>query len=144
SDVPCDDTVACPDGTTCCKDGKGGWGCCPFPEATCCEDGENCCPKGYVCRDQWCEKSSGIKLDSGKRETLLPQDQKNIDCGEGFRCRDTETCCRMSESSWGCCPFLKAVCCSDMQRCCPAGYTCDKSGSCTPVMGFNWDIFSKK
>ncbi|KAI5097065.1 granulin-a isoform X1 [Silurus meridionalis] len=107
SDVSCDDTVACPDGTTCCKDVKGGWGCCPFPEATCCEDGENCCPKGYVCRDQWCEKSSRIKFDSGKREMLSPQVQKNIDCGEGFRCRDTETCCRMSESSWGCCPFLK-------------------------------------
>ncbi|KAI5611196.1 granulin-a isoform 2 precursor, partial [Silurus asotus] len=32
SDVPCDDTVGCPDGTTCCKNTKGGWGCCPLPQ----------------------------------------------------------------------------------------------------------------
>ncbi|KAI5097031.1 granulin-a isoform 2 precursor, partial [Silurus meridionalis] len=49
SDVPCDDTVACPDGTTCCKDGKGGFGCCPFPQAVCCEDFIHCCPHGKKC-----------------------------------------------------------------------------------------------
>uniref|UniRef100_A0A671SB45 Granulins domain-containing protein n=1 Tax=Sinocyclocheilus anshuiensis TaxID=1608454 RepID=A0A671SB45_9TELE len=32
SDVPCDDTAACPDGTTCCKTKEGGWACCPLPE----------------------------------------------------------------------------------------------------------------
>uniref|UniRef100_A0A671SA38 Granulins domain-containing protein n=1 Tax=Sinocyclocheilus anshuiensis TaxID=1608454 RepID=A0A671SA38_9TELE len=32
SDVPCNDTAACPDGTTCCKTKEGGWACCPLPE----------------------------------------------------------------------------------------------------------------
>lgn len=32
NDVPCNDTAACPDGTTCCKTKEGGWACCPLPE----------------------------------------------------------------------------------------------------------------
>uniref|UniRef100_A0A673N7S4 Granulins domain-containing protein n=1 Tax=Sinocyclocheilus rhinocerous TaxID=307959 RepID=A0A673N7S4_9TELE len=32
SDVPCNDTAACPDGTTCCKTKEGGWACCPLPQ----------------------------------------------------------------------------------------------------------------
>ncbi len=32
SDVPCDSTAACPDGSTCCKTKEGGWACCPLPQ----------------------------------------------------------------------------------------------------------------
>ncbi len=32
SDVPCDSTTACPDGSTCCKTKEGGWACCPLPQ----------------------------------------------------------------------------------------------------------------
>ncbi|GAA6072609.1 granulin a isoform X1, partial [Tachysurus ichikawai] len=93
------------------------------------------------CRDQWCEKSSRIKYDF---VPLSSQIQNDIDCGGGFSCKDTETCCRISESSWGCCPLTKAVCCSDMQHCCPAGYTCDVSGSCIQATGFDWEMFFSK
>uniref|UniRef100_A0A4W4EJM3 Granulins domain-containing protein n=1 Tax=Electrophorus electricus TaxID=8005 RepID=A0A4W4EJM3_ELEEL len=34
SDVPCNDTVACLDGTTCCKTAQGDWACCPIPKVT--------------------------------------------------------------------------------------------------------------
>ncbi|TSQ23976.1 Granulin [Bagarius yarrelli] len=131
----------CPDHTTCCFMQKSQkWGCCPLDQATCCTDGENCCPKGYTCRDKWCVKTSWIKYD-----TVMQGVQTDLDCGGGFSCKDTETCCRASASSWGCCPFPKAVCCSDMQHCCPDGYTCDQSGSCTPALGFDWEmLFSKK
>ncbi|MCJ8738984.1 hypothetical protein PDJAM_G00042020 [Pangasius djambal] len=144
--VQCDPHVSCPDHTTCCFMQKSQkWGCCPLAQATCCVDGDNCCPKGYTCHDQWCVKSSWMKFHSvpstSVGDTAMPQIQTDIDCGGGFSCKDTETCCRMSESSWGCCPYPKAVCCSDMQHCCPAGYTCDESGSCTPALGFNWDVF---
>lgn len=30
--VPCNDTVACASGTTCCKTDEGTWACCPLPE----------------------------------------------------------------------------------------------------------------
>uniref|UniRef100_A0A8C1ZAS6 Granulins domain-containing protein n=1 Tax=Cyprinus carpio TaxID=7962 RepID=A0A8C1ZAS6_CYPCA len=32
SDVPCDSTKSCPDGSTCCKTQEGGWACCPLPQ----------------------------------------------------------------------------------------------------------------
>uniref|UniRef100_A0AAY5EDR9 Granulins domain-containing protein n=1 Tax=Electrophorus electricus TaxID=8005 RepID=A0AAY5EDR9_ELEEL len=34
SDVPCNDTVACLDGSTCCKTAQGDWACCPIPKVT--------------------------------------------------------------------------------------------------------------
>ncbi|GAA6229846.1 granulins-like [Lates japonicus] len=49
NNVPCDDTVACEDGTTCCKTAEGKWACCPLPEAVCCDDHEHCCPSGTTC-----------------------------------------------------------------------------------------------
>ncbi|XP_053474226.1 granulin a [Ictalurus furcatus] len=144
--VKCDPHMSCPDHTTCCFMKKSQkWGCCPLDQATCCADGENCCPKGYTCRDQQCVKSSWIKFDSvsfaSVWDTANPQIHTDIDCGGGFTCKDSETCCRMSASSWGCCPLPKAVCCSDMLHCCPAGYICDESGSCTSAMGFYPDVF---
>ncbi|XP_058268606.1 granulin a [Hemibagrus wyckioides] len=147
--VKCDPEKSCPDHTTCCFMTKSKkWGCCPLDQATCCADGENCCPKGYTCRDQFCEKNSGIKHKSVSTssvwDTTTPQVQTDIDCGGGFSCKDTETCCKISETTWGCCPYTQAVCCSDMQHCCPAGYTCDESGSCFQAMGFDWEMFFSK
>ncbi|XP_047656896.1 granulin a isoform X15 [Tachysurus fulvidraco] len=141
NEVTCDPHVSCPPHTTCCfmKMSKK-WGCCPLDQATCCDDGENCCPKGYTCRNQWCEKSSRTKYDS---VPLSSQIQNDIDCGGGFSCKDTETCCKISESSWGCCPFTEAVCCSDMEHCCPTGYTCE-TGSCVQATGFKWEMFFSK
>ncbi|KAK5610595.1 hypothetical protein CRENBAI_002714 [Crenichthys baileyi] len=60
-DVPCDNTTACPDGSTCCKTKEGGWGCCPLPKAVCCDDHEHCCPEGTTCdpTSSQCLKASG-------------------------------------------------------------------------------------
>ncbi|XP_060758213.1 granulin a isoform X3 [Neoarius graeffei] len=147
-EVKCDHYTSCPEYTTCCfmhKNQK--WGCCPLDQATCCADGENCCPKGYFCRDQWCEKSSWINSNSvslaSVRDTIMSQIH-TINCGGGISCSDLETCCRTSVTAWACCPFPKAVCCSDMQHCCPMGYTCAQSGYCTRAMGFSWDMFFSK
>lgn len=30
--IPCNDSVACADGSTCCKTLKGDWACCPLPQ----------------------------------------------------------------------------------------------------------------
>ncbi|MEQ2294645.1 hypothetical protein AMECASPLE_006024 [Ameca splendens] len=60
-DVPCDDTTACPDDTTCCKTKEGGWACCPLPKAVCCDDHEHCCPEGTTCDPTYskCLNASG-------------------------------------------------------------------------------------
>jgi len=39
-------------------------------------------------------------------------------------CQSGETCCNAGGGNWGCCPMPNAVCCSDMQHCCPSGRTC--------------------
>lgn len=46
-------------------------------------------------------------------------------CGDDSYCRDSETCCKMIDDSWGCCPYAQGVCCSDRLSCCPNGYSCD-------------------
>nr|XP_023691517.1 granulins-like isoform X1 [Paramormyrops kingsleyae] len=136
--VPCDDTSACPDDTTCCKTTTGKWGCCPMPEAICCEDQQHCCPKGYVCdmlvqtcrksgspSSPWQQKKPALKemptdLVSGSSESFRHK------CGPYSSCPKDTTCCYMNKTSkWGCCPLPKAVCCEDGEHCCPSGYKCN-------------------
>ncbi|KAI4877940.1 hypothetical protein NFI96_012370 [Prochilodus magdalenae] len=205
-DVRCDDKTSCPDGTTCCFiPHVRKWGCCPLPNAVCCQDGAHCCPAQYKCdptqtscikddvvipwytkvpaessldkspeqqilfytsasccsdREHCCPKGYSCDEDSGscvktiilQLETVpltpIKQLHNDIQCGGGFTCKDTETCCKTSETSWGCCPIAQAVCCSDMQHCCAPGYTCLEGGVCTQTTGFNWDhwqvFFSRK
>ncbi|KAL7850126.1 hypothetical protein SRHO_G00194750 [Serrasalmus rhombeus] len=149
SAVRCDSQTSCPIGATCCRLGTGKWGCCPLPEATCCPDREHCCPKGYMCDEdsRSCVKTILLQVETVPL-THIRHLHKDIQCGGGFTCKDTETCCKTSRSTWGCCPFAKAVCCSDMKHCCPAGYTCGEGGVCTQTTGFNWDnwqvFFSRK
>lgn len=54
NNVMCDQTSACPSGSTCCcLSGESPcpqYGCCPMPEATCCNDHKHCCPSAHpVC-----------------------------------------------------------------------------------------------
>jgi len=50
----------------------------------------------------------------------------NVICPDGLsRCDEKETCCKLSNGDWGCCPLPKAVCCSDGVHCCPHGYKCE-------------------
>nr|XP_055050054.1 granulin a isoform X2 [Misgurnus anguillicaudatus] len=130
SDVPCDDTVACPDGSTCCKTKEGEWACCPLPEAVCCEDFVHCCPHGQKCNlaAQSCDDPSGSvpwfeKLPTRPREGL--GSHENMSCDSSHSCPESNTCCKNIDGDWNCCPMPEAVCCKDGDHCCPAGYECD-------------------
>ena len=49
------------------------------------------------------------------------------------QCLDGQTCCQISETDYGCCPFAQAVCCKDMAHCCPHNTLCDlKLDTCRP------------
>mmetsp|Transcript_8797 Transcript_8797/g.9775 ORF Transcript_8797/g.9775 Transcript_8797/m.9775 type:complete len:98 (+) Transcript_8797:1-294(+) len=52
-------------------------------------------------------------------------------CPDGTSC--SYTCCLIGNGQYGCCPYVQAICCSDGQHCCPAGYTCDlTTKDCVP------------
>lgn len=54
----------------------------------------------------------------------FPQD---VECPNGGYCESYETCCKNGPTSYGCCPYSYATCCSDEKHCCRAGYTCSYS-----------------
>nr|XP_024655454.1 kielin/chordin-like protein isoform X3 [Maylandia zebra] len=128
-DVPCDDTSACPDGTTCCKTKEGGWACCPMPEAVCCDDFIHCCPKGKKCNleAQTCEDGLISVPWAKKVPAIIKQkvEVKDVPCDDTSACPDGTTCCKTQEGGWACCPLPEAVCCDDHKHCCPSGTTCD-------------------
>ncbi|XP_029013949.1 granulin a [Betta splendens] len=136
----------CPKDTTCCRLKSGEWGCCPMQNAVCCPDQEHCCPKGYTCNmaSKSCQKLHVETLLL--TPVLLPKQQhqpspvksKDVPCDDKTKCRDGQTCCRVSATKWGCCPLPNAVCCSDMKHCCEAGYTCTDTGDCIKNTRFNW------
>ena len=134
-------TYTCPDGEICCETAFG-----------------RCCPSDQICNIAagYCEKSS---LDCDKETGNCPDraivktidspdlmkaheitveyidivknDVKNVICPGGkYMCPDGNTCCPNSSGTYGCCPFPSAVCCSDLTRCCPSGYTCTSDGYC--------------
>lgn len=49
---------------------------------------------------------------------------KNIECDKNISCMDSQTCCKISDGNFSCCPSKDAVCCSDGTSCCPKGYEC--------------------
>ncbi|XP_067238020.1 granulin a isoform X2 [Chanodichthys erythropterus] len=145
SDVPCNDTAACPDGSTCCKT-KGGWACCPLPEAVCCADFIHCCPHGKICNDTagscddpsgstpWLEKLPVQKISSQK--VAVTQVSSDVRCDDTAACPDGSTCCKTKEGGWACCPLPEAVCCDDFIHCCPHDTTCNvAAGSCDDPSG---------
>lgn len=149
SSVQCDDQSQCPEHTTCCQLATGQWGCCPLEHAVCCPDKEHCCPQGYTCNmaANSCQKPISLLLDTiPLTPVFLPLNEpehKDVKCDEQTSCPDGQTCCKISATEWGCCPFPNAVCCSDMLHCCPAGYTCDGSGQCSqkPAHWYSWNVF---
>ncbi|XP_022602730.1 granulins-like [Seriola dumerili] len=48
----------------------------------------------------------------------------SIICPDGHVCSDDSTCC-MTKYGYSCCPYPKAVCCSDLAHCCPSGFRCN-------------------
>nr|XP_043906826.1 granulin a isoform X1 [Solea senegalensis] len=129
NDVPCNDTVACEDGTTCCKTKDGGWACCPLPEAVCCDDFIHCCPKGSTCDlpAQSCDEGTRSVPWLEKKPAQARQRVKveDVPCDSAISCPDNTTCCKTKEGGWACCPMPEAVCCDDFIHCCPKGSTCD-------------------
>ncbi|XP_048059690.1 granulin a isoform X7 [Megalobrama amblycephala] len=143
SNVPCDDTTYCPDGSTCCKTKEGGWACCPLPEAVCCEDFIHCCPHGTTCNDAAgsCDDPSGStpwfeKLPVQRQNVAVTQVSSDVPCDDTKSCPDGSTCCKTKDGGWACCPLPEAVCCDDFIHCCPHGTTCNvAAGSCDDPSG---------
>uniref|UniRef100_A0A3Q3B2D5 Granulins domain-containing protein n=1 Tax=Kryptolebias marmoratus TaxID=37003 RepID=A0A3Q3B2D5_KRYMA len=106
--VPCNDSVACADGSTCCKSVRGEWACCPLPEAVCCEDHLHCCPHGTVCNleAQTCDHSSGGPVTPLLPNTpVFPLPAENRKCEESTSCPGNWTCCQAAGGRWACCPL---------------------------------------
>lgn len=49
--------------------------------------------------------------------------------GGKLTCGNDETCCKYLHNKYTCCPLPNAVCCSDLEHCCPHGYVCDNETS---------------
>uniref|UniRef100_A0AAY5F1U1 Granulins domain-containing protein n=1 Tax=Electrophorus electricus TaxID=8005 RepID=A0AAY5F1U1_ELEEL len=118
SDVPCNDTVACLDGTTCCKTAQGDWACCPLPQAVCCEDFIHCCPQGKKCNlaAQTCDDPLGSVPWLKKEPTRPIKGQKvpetkgsDVPCNDTVACLDGTTCCKTAQGDWACCPIPKVT-----------------------------------
>ncbi|KAI5620383.1 granulins isoform X1, partial [Silurus asotus] len=139
-DVKCDNTTSCAAGTTCCRLRTGKWGCCPLVMAVCCEDHEHCCPQSYTCdlETGTCIKSSTTHTIALSLIRALSEDEDDVMCDATKRCSKNQTCCRVSDEDWACCPFVQAVCCKDMKHCCPKGYTCDPKKRCTKASPLTW------
>ncbi|XP_029299623.1 progranulin-like [Cottoperca gobio] len=48
----------------------------------------------------------------------------SITCPDGEVCSDHATCCK-TKHGYSCCPYPNAVCCADMEHCCPSGFRCN-------------------
>ncbi|XP_057293026.1 fibrillin-2-like isoform X2 [Hydractinia symbiolongicarpus] len=126
--VVCPDGTECATGSTCCKLSTGGYGCCPLPQATCCSDGVHCCPNGYSCSAGYCVKGDE-RIEASRHTSGIKK--AFVVCPDGVsQCPSGSTCCKLSTGGYGCCPLLKATCCSDGVHCCPNGYSCS-GGFCT-------------
>ncbi|XP_076826456.1 granulin b isoform X2 [Brachyhypopomus gauderio] len=133
--VPCNKSVECESGSTCCKNKDGDWACCPLPEAVCCEDHVHCCPHDTVC-----DLSEGTCDDPADPLTSVDWVEKlpvlqiapplsNQKCDSTTSCPDAATCCKMASGGWGCCPLPQAVCCEDHLHCCPNNTVCNVAAS---------------
>ncbi len=82
-------------------------------QAVCCEDHEHCCPQGYTCDLEFgtCVKASGLH---GVPLTLLQthtdtRSEEEVLCDASTRCSKTQSCCRLSDSTWACCPYKEVT-----------------------------------
>jgi len=146
SDELCPDkNQTCLESETCCKEKSGSYGCCPYKLGICCSDLLHCCPHGTRCD---LKHKECIRTDSDQMNDILDTNHltmtmrligfeakrvKDVVCPGGKSdCPDGNTCCKISEDDWGCCPLLNAVCCDDKIHCCPNGTRCTPS-ACQPL-----------
>ncbi|CAN9508674.1 unnamed protein product [Ophioblennius macclurei] len=128
--VPCNDSVACADGSTCCKSLEGEWACCPLPKAVCCEDHLHCCPHATICNlaASTCDDPSGAAAATpllAKTPAFPLATGENSKCDKSTSCPGKSTCCRTPIGGWACCPLPQAVCCEDHTHCCPHATICN-------------------
>ncbi|XP_010864960.4 granulin b isoform X1 [Esox lucius] len=140
SAVACNGSVACADGTTCCKLVDGQWACCPLPKAVCCDDHLHCCPHDTVCNlaEGTCDDpSSGSALATLlDKAPAFSHASKDNRCDESTSCPGEYTCCKTATGKWACCPLPNAVCCDDLIHCCPHGTVCNlKASTCDDPAG---------
>lgn len=107
---------------TCCLMSSGQYGCCPYSSAVCCPDREHCCPSGYTCSYNKCQRQSNVS-----NENVVVKNEKSKFCpNKQDKCPNVFTCCPGKQTGrYFCCPFPNAVCCKDNLHCCPSGATCD-------------------
>ncbi|GFN86806.1 granulin-like protein, partial [Plakobranchus ocellatus] len=101
--------------------------------AVCCSDKEHCCPAGYTCDvgAGTCNKGSDSLTWLTKMSSKSSPVETDVTCLDQSVCPSGNTCCENQQGGYGCCPLPNAVCCSDKEHCCPAGYTCDVgAGTC--------------
>ncbi|XP_038847363.1 progranulin-like isoform X2 [Salvelinus namaycush] len=151
--VPCNDSVACADGSTCCKSLDGEWVCCPLPKAVCCDDHLHCCPHGTICNlaESTCDDpSSGSALvpmlDKVPAFSYVSEEEPlpNSKCDESTSCPGQSTCCKTTTGNWACCPLPNAMCCNDHLHCCPHGTVCNlEASTCDDPSGFTMPWVAK-
>jgi len=125
----CPDGSRCPDdeSSTCCR-AKSGYSCCPLPNAVCCDNGVYCCPAGMSCnlKDGTCVHHLTATPNTTSDYSSGTENYGEHTCPDRkHKCSDDSTCCLISPSLYGCCPYRDAVCCSDNEHCCPPGSTCN-------------------
>ncbi|XP_054155600.1 progranulin-like [Oppia nitens] len=144
-----DRNSTCASWQTCCKEKSGSYGCCPYDSGVCCKDMLHCCPHGSTCDlvHQECirtvsDNTISDLTDGGDRSRtgsvkkwrmrLIGSKAANVTdvvCPGGrYQCPDGNTCCRVTDTQWGCCPMPNAVCCADHVHCCPNHMRCTPTG----------------
>ncbi|KTF73515.1 hypothetical protein cypCar_00045171, partial [Cyprinus carpio] len=75
--VHCDASTYCPDGTTCCLNPYGSWGCCPYPMS--------------------------LSFDQALQQKSQTE---QVHCDGDVYCPTEQFCCKTSAGQWGCCSGL--------------------------------------
>ena len=77
---------------------------------------------GYTCDVSagTCQRSDAT-TEAVKMEGSRNVEEPDVKCDDKSSCPSGTTCCKLSSGEYGCCPYKKAVCCSDGEHCCPNG-----------------------
>lgn len=59
----------------------------------------------------------------------------SVSCSADAACPDGNTCCKLVQGDFGCCPGPNAVCCPNQRTCCPEGSKCTETGDCASGHG---------